>query len=168
MYHQVWALVDGTWYEYEASRNIFAFYGEAREVFETEIEEMLNQKISRINTLNKVYLDIVEEIKNNPQIIIRFEDSITAGNCEYGTRQFINRYHLNDEVSFEYLAAHAMFEQMTHNHSFINAVKVALGHKAEGIVYNDMSDGTDINDDAPRPRKAGPRKPIGRKFVVKK
>lgn len=127
IYHQVWALVDSTWVEYEVSHNLFAFYANPRDIFETEIENLLTNKINKIKILNLSFADIELTIKANPETTISIQDSLHAGNCEYGTRQFIKRYRLNDEVTFAELAAHHSFEQMIKNHSFINAVKIALG-----------------------------------------
>jgi len=40
-------------------------------------------------------LEILNQFKMNPDVIVTFEDSIESGNCEFGTSDFIEKYQLD-------------------------------------------------------------------------
>ena len=73
-----------------------------------------------------------ESMAVHPDLVVSVEDSVDgAGNCPYGTKEFLDKYNLERENRFGDLLKHPQFGEMFGNVYFRRAVAVALRRRVE-------------------------------------
>lgn len=115
--------------EYELEVGVLEFYQHSKEHWNDELEILLLEKIRKNwiwekrkemkSYLNKNLKKVLEE---NPNLIVKIEDSIKTGNCSVGTEAFRKKYSLKEEMTFGELLEAKNFDEFRLNRNFVKVI----------------------------------------------
>lgn len=75
-------------------------------------------------------------LEENPNMVISLADSTTAGNCEYGTKRFLEQFGLQESQTAQELLENPRFEEILRNAAFRKVVAY-IRHRADmGVTAN--------------------------------
>ena len=115
--------------EYELEVGVLEFYQHSKEHWNTELEKLLLKKIrqnwiweKRQEMKEYLFKNLKKVLEENPNQIVKIEDSIITGNCPVGTKSFRKKYSLKEEMTFSELVRSKNFDEFRLNRDFIKVI----------------------------------------------
>lgn len=109
--------------DYETQEGVFLFFSktieEWKKYFQSKILKKLRKDYVFVCKEERLKKNIIVEMGKNPRKVVTIQDSLDQGNCEYGTRQFLNRYGINgNTITISELVNHPKISEMVDNYHF--------------------------------------------------
>jgi predicted Zn-ribbon and HTH transcriptional regulator len=101
-YELVWSLVNarGNTYGFAIKQDDQEYHFELKELFEEDVNpiEFVQDCLVAINRRRIESISIAELVEKASHVFVGIDDSYAVGNCEFGTREFINRHRIDTNV----------------------------------------------------------------------
>ena len=106
----------------QQSRCLYEFFEKGIDFYKSEMKRELTRKCRQdflVIGKKKSELEKVKKwMQENPACVISVQDSLNCGNCEYGTKSFMERYNIFNNCTCLQLLKNDNFEAMISNFYF--------------------------------------------------
>jgi hypothetical protein len=114
--------------EYEWEISIFEFFSMSKSDFDHALERKMIEDLRWAKSAEKLREEARELLLDNPTAYLTIADSVDAGNCEVGTKDFTKQFGIKgDRIKVSTLLAHPQFKEMLNIQAFQKTVVHVFG-----------------------------------------